>query len=84
MPVHVQADKGGLEQLKELNPFKKNDENVSFKWDGANLRWTKVKGKMANDADMMVRPKIGAPYMVCLLGAATNDGHAAHMMTTFF
>lgn len=55
----VRAEKGGLQQL-----FKKDDDEVSFKWDAANLRWTKSKGKMADDADMMVRPKIGAPYMV--------------------
>ena len=61
MPVNVRAEKGVLQQL---NPFKNDEDEVSFKWDAANLRWTKKKGKMADDADMMVRPKIGAPYMV--------------------
>ena len=49
-----------------LQPFEgfSKEEEVSFRWDPANLRWAKSKGKLAEDADMMITPLIGEPYMV--------------------
>lgn len=67
MPFSIKAEKAGLQQLAGVRQlFKKDGEEdpQSFRWDPANNRWSKKKGKMADDVDMMVRPKIGAPYMV--------------------
>lgn len=64
--VTVQAEKNGLERL--LQPFEgfSKEEEVSFRWDPANLRWAKSKTKMADDASMMITPLIGEPYLVSL------------------
>ena len=60
----VQAEKSGLQRL--LQPFEgfSKEEEVSFRWDPANLRWAKSKTKMADDASMMITPLIGEPYLV--------------------
>lgn len=62
--VTVQAEKSGLQRL--LQPFEgfSKEEEVSFRWDPANLRWAKSKTKMADDASMMITPLIGEPYLV--------------------
>lgn len=62
--VEVKAEKSGLQRL--LQPFEgfSKEEEVSFRWDPANLRWAKSKGKLADDAEMMITPLIGEPYMV--------------------
>lgn len=62
--VTVRAEKSGLERL--LQPFEgfSKEEEVSFRWDPANLRWAKSKTKMADDASMMITPLIGEPYLV--------------------
>lgn len=59
----VKAEKNGLQRL--LQPFEgfSKEEEVSFRWDPANLRWAKSKGKLADDAEMMITPLIGEPYM---------------------
>ena len=64
--VTVQAEKSGLQRL--LQPFEgfSKEEEVSFRWDPANLRWAKSKTKMADDASMMITPLIGEPYLVSL------------------
>lgn len=79
-PVVVQAEKSGLQRL--LEPFEgfSKDEEVSFRWDPANLRWAKSKGKLADDASMMITPLIGEPYMVrspisCGPGISGQQGH---------
>lgn len=61
--VVVKAEKSGLQRL--LQPFEgfSKEEEVSFRWDPANLRWAKSKGKLADDAEMMITPLIGEPYM---------------------
>jgi hypothetical protein len=61
--VVVKAEKNGLQRL--LQPFEgfSKEEEVSFRWDPANLRWAKSKGKLADDAEMMITPLIGEPYM---------------------
>ena len=63
-PSVVRAEKSGLKRL--LEPFEgfSKEEEVSFRWDPANLRWAKSKGKLADDASMMITPLIGEPYMV--------------------
>lgn len=68
-PVVTQAEKSGLQRL--LQPFEgfSKEEEVSFRWDPANLRWAKSKGKLADDAEMMITPLIGEPYMVSDPGA---------------
>ena len=64
--VTVQAEKSGLQRLLQpFEGFSKEDE-VSFRWDPANLRWAKSKTKMADDASMMITPLIGEPYLVSL------------------
>ena len=67
LKIQVQAEKSGLERL--LQPFEgfSKEEEVSFRWDPANLRWAKSKSKMADDASMMITPLIGEPYLVSLL-----------------
>ena len=63
-PIAVRAEKSGIKRL--LEPFEgfSKEEEVSFRWDPANLRWAKSKGKLADDASMMITPLIGEPYMV--------------------
>ena len=62
--VTVRAEKSGLQRL--LQPFEglSKEEDVSFRWNPANLRWEQSKTKMADDASMMITPLIGAPYLV--------------------
>ncbi|DBA86175.1 hypothetical protein WJX77_006978 [Trebouxia sp. C0004] len=62
--IVVKAEKNSLQRL--LQPFEgfSGKEEVSFRWDPANLRWAKSKGKLADDAEMMITPLIGEPYMV--------------------
>lgn len=62
----MRAEKSGLERL--LQPFEglSKEEDVSFRWNPANLRWEKSKTKMADDASMMITPLIGEPYLVSL------------------
>ncbi len=64
--VVVKAEKSGLQRL--LQPFEgfSKEEEVSFRWDPANLRWAKSKGKLADDAEMMITPLIGEPYMASI------------------
>ncbi len=64
--VVVKAEKNGLQRL--LQPFEgfSKEEEVSFRWDPANLRWAKSKGKLADDAEMMITPLIGEPYMASI------------------
>ena len=62
----VKAEKNGLQRLLQpLEGFSKEEE-VSFRWDPANLRWAKSKGKLADDAEMMITPLIGEPYMASI------------------
>ena len=62
--VTVQAEKTGLQRLLQpFEGFSKEDE-FSFRWNPANLRWEKSKSKMADDAEMMITPLIGEPYLV--------------------
>ena len=71
LSVDVKAEKSGLQRL--LQPFEgfSKEEEVSFRWDPANLRWAKSKGKLADDAEMMITPLIGEPYMVSVLFCCT-------------
>lgn len=71
LSVKVKAEKSGLQRL--LQPFEgfSKEEEVSFRWDPANLRWAKSKGKLADDAEMMITPLIGEPYMVSVLFCCT-------------
>ena len=64
--VTVQAEKSGLQRLLQPLEGLTKEEDVSFRWNPANLRWEKSRTKMADDASMMITPMIGEPYLVSL------------------